>query len=342
MKHLKYLLTALLLLCTITSTAYDFEVDGIYYRIISNKNKTVEVCTNNDYIDGLGEIVHPYTQSCISIPEYCTYNGVTYRVTRIGAQAFYCCTRLTSIEIPNSVTSIGSYAFYGCTGLNEVHISDIGAWCCIDFPDGEVNPLYYAENLYLNGELVTDVVIPNTVTSIGSYAFCCYDGLTSIVIPNSVTSIGSDAFRGCTGLNTVINFSELTFSKGSIAYGYIAYYADKVINAPNGELVGDYYFAEINGVKTLCCYIGNDTVITLPDNYKGENYAIGNYAFAYCSGLTSVVIPNSVTSIGSSAFYGCISLTSIVIPNSVTSIGENAFYGTAWYKNQPDGIIYAG
>ena len=237
------------------------------------------------------------------------YNGENYA---IGANAFEDNTTITSVEIPGSVTSIGGYAFSGCSSL-------------------------------------TSVEIPGSVTSIGDYAFSGCTGLTSIEIPGSVTSIGNSAFYGCTGLKTVYNFSNLKFSKGSSNYGYIAYYADKVYNLPDGSIEGDFIFGNLNGTNTLLYYLGNATELTLPADYNGENYAIGanafednttitsveipgsvtsigNSAFRDCTGLTSIVIPNSVTSIGGYAFSGCSSLTSVEIPGSVTSIGRNAFY----------------
>ena len=161
--------------------------------------------------------------------------------------------------------------------------------------------------------------------NIGANAFQDKTTITSIEIPNNVTSIGYNAFSGCTGLKTVINFSNLTFSKGSSDNGGIAYYADKVYNAPNGSIEGDFIFGKPNDANTLLYYLGNTTELTLPTDYKGENYAVGNEVFRGCNGLTSVVIPNNVTSIGDYAFCGCSNLETLYISSAIESIGNYAF-----------------
>ena len=373
-KHLKSLFTALLLLCTTVATAHDFEAGGICYNILSEEDRTVEVT-----FKGTSYSVYPneYTGSVV-IPARVVYNNLTYSVTSIGNSTFRNCSSLTSIEIPNSVTSIGEGAFRGCTGLTSIEIPNsvtrIGGYAfygsglrSIEIPNSVTNIGDYA---FYGCSGLTSIVIPNSVTSIGNWAFHnCYglksvefnaenctsmgyssypvfgnctalstvtigenvkkipayafykcSGLTSIEIPNSVTSIESWAFFYCTGLKTVINFSNLTFSRGSTSNGDVAYYADKVINAPNGFIDGDFVWLENENTMTLAGYLGNATKLTLPAEYNGK----------------------SVTSIGSEAFRGCTGLASIEIPNSVTSIGSYAFEGTAWYDNQPNGIVYAG
>ena len=118
MKNLKFLFTTLLLLCSVVVTAHDFEVGGIFYKITDNANKTVEVTYKGD---SYNEYRNEYT-GVVIIPETVTYSSRTYSVTSIGRSAFYQCSGLTSIEIPNSVTSIGEYAFFNCTGLTSVTI----------------------------------------------------------------------------------------------------------------------------------------------------------------------------------------------------------------------------
>ena len=128
-------------------------------------------------------------------------------VTSIGRDAFYNCESLESVTIPDSVTFIGKSAFAGCSSLSDVYINDIAAWCNINFELSSANPLSnYGTYLYINGELVTELIIPDSVTSIGSYAFVAGLGFldstsfTSVTIPDSVTFIGLGAFEGCTSL----------------------------------------------------------------------------------------------------------------------------------------------
>ena len=200
MKNLKILFTALMLVCCVgMAKAHEFVVDGIYYNITSSTNKTVKVTYRGDYCNSYD---NEYTGSVV-IPESVTYNESTYSVTSIGKLAFYSCFGLTSITIPNSVTSIGERAFYSCSGLTAVHISDLAAWCNIDFANSDANPLYNAKNLYINGDLVTNLVIPNSVTSIGDAAFANCINLKSITIHDGVKTIGESAFSGCSKVETI-------------------------------------------------------------------------------------------------------------------------------------------
>ena len=300
-KHLPNSLRALFLslavLLSLPVLAEEVEIDGINYDLVV-KAKQATVISIRGYYSG--EVV---------IPESVEHEGAAYSVTSIGDLAFSWCDGLTSVTIPNSVTSIGEAAFYKCSGLTSVHISDIAAWCKIDFEVYDSNPLSHAHHLYLNGEEVKDLVIPNSVTSIGDYAFYECSGLTSVTIPNSVTSIGTYAFRGCSGLTSVTIPNSVT----SI---WRATFADcsrlTSVTIPNSVTsIGDYAF----------CYCSGLTSVTIPNSVT----SIGHNAFSGCSGLTSVTIPNSVTSIGTYAFRGCSGLTSVTIPNSVTSIWRATF-----------------
>ena len=172
MKHLdikKLFITVNVLLCSISANAYDFEVDGIYYKIISATDLTVEVTSgDNKYT---GEVI---------IPETVIYKSKALKVTSIGSYAFEDCTSLTSVVIPNSVTSIGGVAFYNCTSLTSVVIPN------------SVTSIEFSAFNKCRG--LTSIEIPNSVTSIGSYAFLGCTSLTSVVIGSSVTSIGEDVF----------------------------------------------------------------------------------------------------------------------------------------------------
>ena len=312
MKTTKKLMTLLALLLPVTAIAlpptnynlYEFEVDGIYYKIEGD----VACISCQRYESGMhlsdyhGDVV---------IPSTVTYQGTTYPVTIIDYYAFNYCQGLTSITIPASITTIRNSAFYDCTGLTSVIIKDIAAWCRCDIMGSDSNPLYYAQHLYLNDTEITELTIPEGIIAIRKYAFLGWAGLTSVTIPNTVTSIGDNAFDGCTGLMSISIPNSVT-EIGQVAFeGCTSMTSVTIGNAVTS--IGGSAFA---GCTSL-------TSISIPNSVT----TIGIRAFTGCSALTSATIGKSVTTIGSGAFDGCTGLTSIEIPNSVTEIGNTAFRG---------------
>jgi hypothetical protein len=289
----KLFLSMMLLAIPLLANSFAVEnADGItiYYDYVNNGTELV--------------VVGAQQVAVVNIPEEVNYMGRTRKVTCIDNFAFESRRELTSVTIPNSVVIIGSYAFYGCSGLTSVtigssvisfgnsafegcsgltsvHITDLEAWCKISFINWSQNPLFYAHHLYLNGEEIKDLVIPNSVTSIGSYAFSGCDGLTSVNIGNSVTSIGGYAFSGCDGLTSVTIRNSVTS-------------------------IGDQTFSYCSGLTSVS--IGNSVT------------NIGKGAFSYCNSLNSVIsnmeIPCSIDKecFPDDVFYN----VTLYVPNGTT------------------------
>ena len=329
------LLALMVAFCTVRRVWAGTEiVNGITWTY-SVVDGTASVSSGSDWTSAILNT----TTGHITIPS--TLGG--YSVTSIGNYAFFNCSGLASVTIPDSVTSIGSSAFSGCSGLTSVIIPDsvtsIGSSAfsgcsgltSITIPDSVTS---IGESAFCNCSGLTSVTIPNSVTNIGYQAFSGCRGLTSVTIPDSVTSIGDRAFYGCSGLSSVTIGDSVT-SIGSGAFRDCNNVLYDMTTIPGIKLVDGWAvgntgsisgFLDLTGIRGIGAWAFSNcsrlTSVTIPDSVT----SIGNCAFYYCSGLTSVTIPDSVTSIGNEAFCGCKGLTSVTIGDGVTSIGNSAFY----------------
>ena len=278
-------------------------------------------------------------------------------VTSIGDGAFFFCRFLSGIVIPNSVASIGDSAFEGCSSLEYISLPK--SVICLNgnpffYWNGKLECLspnfIYEDDVLFNkdkskiisfrNQAVKSYIIPNSVTSIGEWAFEGCSSLTDIVIPDSVTSIGESVFSGCSSLEYISLPKSVICLNGNPFFNWngkleclspnFIYEDDVLFNKDKSKIISFRNQAVIS-------YIIPDSVTSIGDRaFSGCSFlfgivipnsvtSIGDRTFCGCSFLTEVDIPDSVTSIGNGAFYDCNSLRSVVIPDSVTSIGERAF-----------------
>ena len=275
----------------------------------------------------------------VDIPETITWNESKYTIIEIGEEAFKDCMSLESITIPSSVTRIGRNAFYLCISLEATNYEgSIAQWCDIEFQLPNSNPALFSEKLYINNQLVTNLVIPSGVTRIKNYAFYKYKSLKSVTIPSSVMSVGKEVFYQCDGI-------KATYYEGSIAQWCNIEFKtlwSNPVNYSNNLYINDQLVTKLvipNGVKSIkdCAFTDCSSLesITIPHGVTD----IGVRAFWYCRYLESVIIPNSIRKIGFAAFSDCKSLQKIYF-NGTKQQWKKIEKGKDWKKYSPAKIIY--
>lgn len=280
--------------------AYSFSVDDVYYNIVSETDRTVEVTNDNPYGNTyLGNVV---------IPESVENDGKTYAVVAIGNQAFYDSSNLKSVTIPSTVTRIGSGAFSDCQAIDNIELPD----AITEIPD----------HAFYNCIKLTYINIPEGVTSIGDYAFGECAMLTDRILPAGLLSIGTGAFSGC------MAFTEVYIPAACGQISDLAFYACMNLIAINVEEDNPNYMSD-DGVF----YNKEQTVLyQYPAKRPGTSYdvpstvkTLASYAFNCCQQLTRVSIPDSVTEMGEGCFFYCDALTDLRLSAGLTSIPAWSF-----------------
>lgn len=322
--------------------------------------KSLTSVTISESVTSIGEWVF---LDCGCLSSVTIPNGVK----SIGKWAFRDCKSLISVTIPKSVTDIGDGAFGGCLSLEKIDVDANNS--CYDSRSNCNAIINTSSNTLICGCRNTN--IPDSITSIGKFAFYCCSSLASVDIPDGVISIGDSAFDDCSSLvsatipNSVTSIGDYAFAGCDISsitipesvthIGSYAFWCCPKLTSiiiPNGVTsISGHVFERCGSLTSVTIpnsvtNIGANAFsncrslssITIPDSATD----IGIAAFSYCTSLTDLVIPDRVMSIGYSAFTGCTSLSKITVSDSVTSIDRFAFDDTEWYNKQPAGLVYVG
>jgi len=269
-------------------------------------------------ISGEGAIHNEKYRSCFDAYRNQIVNVIIESgVTRIGDRVFYNLNNMKSVTIPPSVTEFGYYVFDRCSSLEAVYISDITAWCGVDFESYNTNsnPLFNACNLYLNGELVEELVIPEGVEDIADYVFAGCKSIKSVSFPESLESIGLSEFNNCSSLNSV-------YIKDLSAWCSIDI----------GSTMTD---------RSYDLYLDGEVItdLVIPEDIEQLN----PYTFKNVGSILSVYIPENVKSISFCVFEGCENLKDISISDECREIRTDCFTDTAFYldeSNWDNGALY--
>ncbi|MBR1680704.1 leucine-rich repeat protein, partial [bacterium] len=338
-KFKQILLVSVLSCLGLKAMAYDFEVNGIYYK--KNSDKTVSVTyKDNNYNSYSGSVI---------IPSTVTYRGISYSVTSIDSRAFTGCINLTSVEIPDSFVGSSDsrlYVFDDCTGLVSINVNSGNAryssmdgvlyskqqdaiWKCPARKEGSYimpnSVIYIAGRAFENCTGLTSIKIPNSMTIIGSGTFKGCTGLTNVEISESVTWIGDRAFKGCTGLTSIT-------IPNNVVYIGIEVFSDCInLKTLNYNAIS-CSTRDMNGFLPDGSWLdgcSNIEAVNIGNNVK----AISPYFLRVKNKITSITIPDSVTDIGVGAFSGCTNLKTLnynAISCEGTGFCQDSGYNDNW------------
>lgn len=343
----KMLIVAVTLLAEgLSASAYDFMSGGIAYNVNADgKTATVtylERRKSTNY-DQLTEANIP--QTVINAAD-----GKSYTVTTIGESAFYSNKTIKKLTIPPTIVKMEDGAFgSSLPSTGELHITDLAQWCRIDFANATANPLYSGMPIYVNGEKLTNLVIPQGVNAIATYAFHRYKGLETLKIDTNVSAIGRHAFSQCSNLTSV----EITGNVSRIDSSAFQSCSKLVtVSLPASvDTIGPSAFASCSSLTEFAFppNVRNIPRGALQQCSKLQRVVLGSMvetigqtAFNNCKVLKEINFPAALRAIGSNAFNNCSSLENINLPLLCSDVRHNAFNNTKWLNAQPEGMVYAG